>query len=173
MRGGRVVERVELATEPGGIVPRDADVLQAALQQFYEARIPPAEVHLPLDIEDADAIEAWLTGRAGRRVRIAVPQRGDKRALVELATRNAELWYRTRFNEITAAHFDALETLRATLGLPVIPRRIECFDISTIQGSETVAAMVVCEDGRMKKGEYRKFRIRGLGSAGSRIPDPG
>ncbi len=173
MRGGRVVERVELATEPGGIVPRDADVLQAALQQFYEARIPPAEIHLPLDIEDADAIEAWLTGRAGRRVRIAVPQRGDKRALVELATRNAELSYRTRFNEITAAHFDALETLRATLGLPVIPRRIECFDISTIQGSETVAAMVVCEDGRMKKGEYRKFRIRGLGSAdpASRIPD--
>src|SRR5688572_31978543 len=78
MRGGRVVERVELATEPGGIVPRDADVLQAALQQFYEARIPPAEIHLPLDIEDADAIEAWLTARAGRRVRIAVPQRGDK-----------------------------------------------------------------------------------------------
>jgi excinuclease ABC subunit C len=173
MRGGRVVERVELATEPGGIVPRDADVLQAALQQFYEARIPPAEIHLPLDIEDADAIEAWLTGRAGRRVRIAVPQRGDKRALVELATRNAELSYKTRFNEITAAHFDALETLRATLGLPVIPRRIECFDISTIQGSETVAAMVVCEDGRMKKGEYRKFRIRGLGSPdpASRIPD--
>jgi excinuclease ABC subunit C len=173
MRGGRVVERVELATEPGGIVPRDADVLQAALQQFYEARIPPAEIHLPLDIEDADALEAWLTGRAGRRVRIAVPQRGDKRALVELATRNAELSYKTRFNEITAAHFDALETLRATLGLPVIPRRIECFDISTIQGSETVAAMVVCEDGRMKKGEYRKFRIRGLGSPdpASRIPD--
>jgi excinuclease ABC subunit C len=173
MRGGRVVERVELATEPGGIVPRDADVLQAALQQFYEARIPPAEIHLPLDIEDADAIEAWLTGRAGRRVRIAVPQRGDKRALVELATRNAELSYKTRFNEITAAHFDALETLRATLGLPVIPRRIECFDISTIQGSETVASMVVCEDGRMKKGEYRKFRIRGLGSPdpASRIPD--
>jgi excinuclease ABC subunit C len=101
-----------------------------------------------------------------------VPRRGDKRALVELATRNAELSYRTRFNEITAAHFDALETLRATLGLPVIPRRIECFDISTIQGSETVAAMVVCEDGRMKKSEYRKFRIRGIGmDPRSRLPD--
>jgi excinuclease ABC subunit C len=160
MRGGRVVERVELATEPGAIVQRDAEVLQAALQQFYESRVPPADVHLPLEIEDADAIEAWLSERAGRRVHITVPQRGDKRALVELATRNAELSYRTRFNEITAAHFDALETLRATLGLPVIPRRIECFDISTIQGSETVAAMVVCEDGRMKKSEYRKFRIR-------------
>ncbi|HEY5618577.1 MAG TPA: excinuclease ABC subunit UvrC [Vicinamibacterales bacterium] len=174
MRGGRVVERVELATEPGGIAPRDADVLQAALQQFYEGRVPPAEVHLPLEIDDAEAIEAWLSDRAGRRVRIAVPQRGDKRALVELATRNAELSYRTRFNEITAAHFDALETLRVTLGLPAIPRRIECFDISTIQGSETVASMVVCEDGRMRKSEYRKFRIRGIrGIRGIRIPDPG
>ncbi len=90
-----------------------------------------------------------------------MPQRGDKRALVELATRNAELSYRTRFNEITAAHFEALETLRGVIGLPALPRRIECFDISTIQGSETVAAMVVCEDGRMKKSEYRKFRVRG------------
>jgi excinuclease ABC subunit C len=80
---------------------------------------------------------------------------------VELATRNAELSYRTQFNDIIAAHFDALETLRTTIGLPVLPRRIECFDISTIQGSETVASMVVCEDGRMKKSEYRKFRIRG------------
>ncbi len=162
MRGGRVVERVELATEPGGLVPRDADVLQAALQQFYEGRVPPAEINLPLEIEEAEAIEAWLSARAGRTVRIAVPRRGDKRALVELATRNAELSYRTRFNEITAAHFDALETLRASIGLPSIPRRIECFDISTIQGSETVASMVVCEDGRMRKGDYRKYRIKGL-----------
>jgi excinuclease ABC subunit C len=161
MRGGRIVERVELVTEPGALAPRDADVLQASLQQFYQERVPPAEVHLPLAIEDAEAIEAWLSNRGGRRVRLLVPQRGDKRSLVELATRNAELSYRTRFNEITAAHFDALETLRGLLGLPAVPRRIECFDISTIQGSETVAAMVVCEDGRMKKGEYRKFRIRG------------
>ena len=68
-----------------------------------------------------------------------MPKRGDRRALVELASRNAELAYRTRFNENTAAHFDALETLRGALELPAIPRRIECFDISTIQGSETVA----------------------------------
>ena len=184
MRGGRVVERVELATEPFGfaqdkpfgfaqgrpfdsaqgkpaVVDRDADVLEAALQQFYEMRTPPADIHLPVEIEDTETLEVWLSARAGRKVRIGVPQRGDKRALVELATRNAELSYRTRFNEITAAHFDALETLRGVLGLAAIPRRIECFDISTIQGSETVASMVVCEDGRMKKSEYRKFRIRG------------
>ena len=162
MRGGRVVERVELVTEPGGLATSDADVLQAALQQFYEERVPPAEISLPLGIEDADAIEAWLSARAGRKVRIAVPSRGDKRALVELATRNAELSYRTRFNEATAAHFDALERLRVSLGLPTLPRRIECFDNSTIQGSETVSAMVVCEDGRMKRSEYRKYRIRGV-----------
>jgi excinuclease ABC subunit C len=163
MRGGRVVERVELSTEPGAVAGGDADVLQAAVQQFYDLRVAPAEINLPVEIEDGDALEAWLSDRAGRRVRISVPQRGDKRSLVELATRNAELSYRTRFNEVTAAHFDALETLRAVIGLPSLPRRIECFDISTIQGSETVASMVVCEDGRMKKSEYRKFRVRGTG----------
>jgi excinuclease ABC subunit C len=161
MRGGRVVERVELATDPGALAGGDVDVLQAALGQFYELRVPPAEINLPLEIEDAEAMEEWLSARAGRRVRIVVPQRGDKRALVDLATRNAELAYRTRFNENIAAHFEALETLRAVLALAAIPRRIDCFDISTIQGSETVASMVVCEDGRMKKSEYKKFRIRG------------
>ena len=163
MRGGRVVERVELATDSGVLADGDVEVLQAALGQFYELRVPPAEINLPRDIEDAEAMEEFLSARAGRRVRILVPQRGDKRALVDLATRNAELAYRTRFNEITAAHFEALETLRAVLALPTMPRRIDCFDISTIQGSETVASMVVCEDGRMKKSEYKKFRVRGAG----------
>src|SRR6266850_4673860 len=172
MRGGRVVERMELATDPGGLAVRDADVLQAALQQFYEMRVPPGEIDLPVEIEDCEAMEGWLSEKAGRRVKILVPQRGDRRALVELASRNAELSYRTRFNENTAAHFDALETLRTVLELSAIPRRIECFDISTIQGSETVASMVVCEDGRMKKSEYRKFRIRGQSQPKTRIPNP-
>jgi excinuclease ABC subunit C len=168
MRGGKVVERVELGTDTGAVGPStllgasgDSDVLQAALAQFYELRVPPAEINLPAEIEDCEPMEEWLSARAGRRVKILVPQRGDKRALVELATRNAELAYRTRFNEITAANFDALETLRSVIGLPAVPRRIDCFDISTIQGSETVASMVVCEDGRMKKSEYKKFRVRG------------
>jgi excinuclease ABC subunit C len=164
VRGGRVVERVELGTDPGAITGGDADVLHAALMQFYDIRVPASEINLPAAIEDVEAMEELLSSRAGRKVRILVPQRGDKRALVELATRNAELSYRTRFNETTAAHFDALETLRSRLNLPAIPRRIDCFDISTIQGSETVAAMVVCEDGRMKKSEYRKFRVRGMRS---------
>src|SRR5262245_4802255 len=172
MRGGRVVERVELTTNPEAVARGDADVLQAGLQQFYELRVPPSEIHLPVAVEDAEAIEGWLAARAGRKVRLRVPQRGDKRALIDLATRNAELSYRTRFNEITAAHFEALETLRSVLDLPAVPRRIECFDISTIQGSETVASMVVCEDGRMRKGEYRKFRIRGASTPNAQRRTP-
>jgi excinuclease ABC subunit C len=167
IRGGRVVERVEMSTDPGAIAGTDSDVLYAALGQFYEVRTPPPEINLPLEIEDVEAMEAWLSRLGSRRVRILVPQRGEKRALVELATRNAELSYRTRFNDITASNFEALETLRAELALSAIPRRIECFDISTIQGSETVASMVVCEDGRMKRNEYRKFRMRGLRALGS------
>jgi excinuclease ABC subunit C len=170
MRGGRVVERVELITDTGVVTTGgEAEVLQAALAQFYDSRTPPPEINLPFEIEDCEATEDWLSTRAGRRVKILVPQRGDKRSLVELATRNAELSYRTRFNEIIAAHFDALETLRTVIGLPSLPRRIECFDISTIQGSETVASMVVCEDGRMKKSDYRKFRVKG--GNGVRLPD--
>ena len=161
VRGGRVVERVHLAIDPGAIASGEADVLQAAIAQFYEGRQVPPEINLPVEIEETEAVEQWLSARAGRRVHLLVPQRGDKRALVELATRNAELSYRTRFNEGTTAHFEALETLRAELKLNALPRRIDCFDISTIQGSETVASMVVCEDGRMKRNEYRKFRVRG------------
>ena len=139
-------------------------MLQAAVEQFYAEREAPPEIHLPVALPDADTelLEAWLRDRASRRVRIVVPKRGEKRGLLDLAARNAALAYQTRFNETVAAHYDALETLRAVLGLPSLPRRIECFDISTIQGAETVASMVVCEDGRMKRGEYRKFRIRGV-----------
>jgi len=165
MRGGRVVERVELVIEAGAL-GGDDEVMDAVLGQFYERRVPPPEIDLPIGVEDEEAVEQWLSARAGRRVRLLVPQRGDRRALVELATRNAELSYRTRHNEIIAAHFEALETLRAVLGLKALPRRIECFDISTIQGSETVASMVVCEDGRMKRSDYRKFRIRSVGEKG-------
>jgi excinuclease ABC subunit C len=169
VRGGKVVERVELVTDSADTAPagaetmREADVLQAAVEQFYTERDAPSEIHLPVALSDAetDVLQAWLTDRSARQVRLVVPKRGEKRGLLELAARNAQVAYQTRFNETVAANYDALETLRAVLSLPSIPRRIDCFDISTIQGSETVASMVVCEDGRMKRGEYRKFRIRG------------
>lgn len=201
MRKGRVVERTELVTDaglagipvsaplptppsaaqqPGAVADlTECDVLQAGLQQFYAERPAPPEIHVPVPFPDADTelLERWLSAGAGRRVHIVVPRRGEKRGLLELAARNAEVAYQARFNENVAANYDALETLRVVLELPSVPRRIECFDISTIQGSETVASMVVCEDGRMKKGEYRKFRIRGAGatsmggSDGARILD--
>ena len=177
VRHGKVVERVELATShaaergmedgrrvaDGGVAGTETEVLQAALEQFYSERAAPPEIHLPFDLPAAEVetLEAWLTDKSDHRVRVIVPRRGEKRGLLDLAARNAQVAYQTRFNETVAAHYDALETLRVVLNLPAIPRRIECFDISTIQGSETVASMVVCEDGRMKRAEYRKFRIRG------------
>jgi excinuclease ABC subunit C len=161
VRRGRVVDRVELVTEAGTApMGSESDVLTAALSQFYETVPAPPEIVLPIDVEEADALETWLGERAGRKVRVVVPRRGDKKSLLELATRNAGIAYDSRFNAETLGNYQALETLAALLRLPALPRRIDCFDISTIQGSDTVASMVVCEDGRMKKGEYRKFRIR-------------
>jgi excinuclease ABC subunit C len=155
-----VVDRVELVTEAGeGPLTREADVIAAAIPQFYAEATPPAEVHVPLLPEDSDALEIWLGERAKRKVRIAVPQRGEKRGLLDLATRNASLTYDARFNADTLANLGALERLQAVLALPTLPRRIECFDISNIQGAETVASLVVCEDGRMKKSQYRKFKV--------------
>jgi excinuclease ABC subunit C len=173
VRRGRVVERIELGSESAIVGFREGEVVAAALQQFYELRAPPPDIHVPVQPDEREALENWLSDRAGRRVHILVPQRGDKRGLVDLANRNAALVYQSRFTEPSAARCDALATLQDVLGLPALPRRIECFDISTIQGSETVASMVVCEDGRMRRGEYRTYRIKGdwgLVASGSRRP---
>ena len=163
MRGGRVVERIELAAGAGGAADHgEAEVVRAALQQFYTDRAVPPEIHLPvaLDRDEDGALARWLETRAGRRVRLHVPRRGDSRGLLELAARNAGLAYEARYGEEAQAHGEALDELRAVLGLPARPRRVECFDISTIQGAESVASMVVCEDGSMRRSEYRKYRIR-------------
>jgi excinuclease ABC subunit C len=172
VRGGRVVERVELGAGASIAGTSDAEVVDAALQQFYELRGAPPEVHVPAAPDTLEALEAWLSARAGHRVRIVAPQRGDKRALVELANRNAALAYQARFAQ-GAANVETLAALRAALALPAVPRRIECFDVSTIQGRETVASLVVCVDGRMERSEYRKFRIRGAHArkAGEPAPD--
>src|SRR5258706_10875203 len=168
VRSGRVVERVELGTDEAIAGSREGEVLAAAIQQFYELRGAPPEIHAPVEPDEREALESFLGSRAGRRVRIVVPQRGDKRSMVDLASRNAGIAYQTRFNQTKAAQYDALETLQHVLALPALPRRIECFDISTIQGSETVASMVVCDEGRMRRSEYRKFRIRGDSGLGIR-----
>jgi excinuclease ABC subunit C len=188
VRRGRVVDRVELladerdraAESPAAAAASaslDADlvgVLTTALQQFYAERPAPAEVHLPVDLDadDRDAIEEWLSGQAGRRVRLAVPRRGDKRNLLDLAMRNAAVAYQSHFADGATSAFEALDTLRLVLGLPGLPKRIECFDISTLQGRETVASMVVAVEGRMRRGEYRKFRIRGTHMAAATADAP-
>lgn len=162
MRGGRVIERVELAADlPAGAGPPERETVQAAVQQFYEARTAPPEVHLPVEIDEPEALACWLSERAGRKVRITVPKRGEKRGLLDLATRNAALAYRSRYSDEARAGAAALDELRRALKLPAAPRRIECFDVSTLQGAETVGSMVVCEDGRAVRKEYRKYRVRG------------
>jgi len=166
MRRGRIADRVELVTErepqwleAGG--PSEAELVAIGLQQFYADRQPPSEVHTPIDLpaEEREALETWLSARADRRVRIVAPKRGDRRGLLDLATRNAAIAYQSHFADGAPA-YDALETLRALLALPALPRRIECFDISTLQGAETVASMVVMVDGRLRKSDYRKYRVR-------------
>ena len=155
----------------------DGEVLEAALQQFYEMRTAPPEVHVPAEPDEREALEsvavrARRPPRAGSSCRSAASKRG----LVELAKRNAALAYQTRFNPATTAQYDALETLQAVLALPALPRRIECFDISTIQGSETVASMVVCEDGRMRRGGIPQVPASGAtageSTAGARTTSP-
>ena len=177
VRSGRVVERVELGTEEEregfsrAIAATSDGEGCGGTWRYVRIRLlrgAPPEIHAPAEPDEREAIEEYLSARAGRRVKILVPQRGEKRGFVDLANRNAALAYQTRFNQARAAQYDALETLQHVLSLPTLPRRIECFDISTIQGSETVASMVVCEDGRMRRSDYRKYRIRGVGRS---VPD--
>ena len=162
VRSGRVVERVELGTEEAIVgAQRRARCSKrrssSSTSCAARRRKSTCRPNRPIAMRS----RRGCRDRVGRKVRIVVPQRGDKRGLVDLANRNAALAYQTRFNQAQTAQYDALETLQHVLALPALPRRIECFDISTIQGSETVASMVVCEDGRMRRSEYRKFRIQG------------
>ncbi len=182
VRGGRVIERVEFVWEGAQSAQgaqgaqgaeSEAEVIESAIQQFYAEQEPPPEIHVPVALTETELLEDWLAQRADRKVRIIVPQRGTKKGMMELAARNAALGYRTRFDTNATANYKALESLQAVLRLPKLPRRIDCFDISTIQGAETVASMVVCEEGRMRPSEYRKFKIKkDLASPKPKAPSP-
>ena len=126
VRRGRVVERVTLFSDAHEVAGGAEAVVAAALQQFYEEQAPPREVYVPAAIDDADVMEEWLSARAGRKVRIVVPQRGDRRRLVELATRNAELSYRARHEHGGLAEAAALAQLQQALQLPgrAAPHRV-------------------------------------------------
>jgi excinuclease ABC subunit C len=174
VRNGRVVERIELvADEVAMATEQESDIVQTAVQQFYSVHEVPAEVHVPVDVNlhDREAIETFLTSRAGRRVKVFQPKRGGKRGLLDLAIRNAELSYGSRYSEETSVDLAALEELQTVLALPILPHRVECFDISTIQGRDTVGSMVVCDDGRMRRSEYRKYRVRGLEFVEQKLSD--
>src|SRR5271169_5019162 len=166
MRGGRVLDRREFFWED---LPESTDGFQpgeffsALLKQVYiDQQYVPRTVYAPVDFEDRTTLEELLAEKRQRRVEILVPQRGDKRSLIDLAARNAKQSYQQRFRVMKPATKAIQEALRDALTLPALPRRIECFDISHIQGAETVASMVVWEDGKMKKSDYRKFIIRSV-----------
>jgi excinuclease ABC subunit C len=186
MRGGKIVDRreffwedlPEFPTEPAsdpvddsaieaggkGAGERSFDAptfFSALLKQLYiDQQYVPRTVYIPVDFADRDTLAALLNERVAHKVDLLVPQRGEKRSLVDLAGQNAKQSYDQRFRVLQPSMKAIQEALQDALTLPDLPRRIECFDISHIQGSETVASMVVWEDGAMKKADYRKFQIK-------------
>ena len=142
----------------------DDEVLSSFLLQYYaRATSVPTQVLVPCPLPDAADLEAFLAARRGGPSRLAVPQRGEKRELMALATRNAgETLAReqARWMADEGKTLVALEELAEALGLPGPPLRIECYDISNVQGSDSVGSMVVFEDGKPRTGEYRRFKIR-------------
>src|SRR5271170_4424586 len=161
LRGGRVVDRREFYWEnldefdPQEFVP-------SLLKQLYlEADYLPKAIHVPIDFEDRELLEETLAERAQHKVEIFTPQRGNKRSFLDLVESNAKHSFEQRFRVMKPSSKAIGEALQNALNLPEEPRRIESFDISHIQGTDTVASMVVWENGRMKKSDYRKFIIRG------------
>ncbi|MFL6219543.1 MAG: excinuclease ABC subunit UvrC, partial [Actinomycetes bacterium] len=167
VRGGRVrgqrgwvAEKTDDA-DLGGLVER-------FLQQLYAGESPdavPREILVPALPDDVEALEAWLSGLRGSRVGIRVPQRGDKKTLQETVARNAKqtmALHKTRRASDLTTRNQAIEDLQTALGLPEAPLRIECYDISNLQGSQAVGSMVVFEDGLPRKSEYRRFEIRSV-----------
>ena len=122
--------------------------------------MPPPEILLSVDVPEAELTVEWLTGRRGGRVELVAPQRGRKRELVAMAEENAALALQSHLLSRGNRTQAVLDELQRALGLPEPPHRIEAFDVSTFQGGETVASMVVWKDGEMAKDEYKRYRIR-------------
>ena len=166
IRGGKMIGREHFLLR-GSEEESDADILRAFLEQYYnQATFVPREVLLPCAIDAAAqaTIEAWLAARkGGGKVALLTPQRGTKHDIVQMATGNAAKFLadeETRRSLLDEQTLGAVEELGRYLGLKHPPRRMECFDISHNQGQETVASMVVFEDGAPKKSDYRRFKIR-------------
>lgn len=156
IRRGKLIGRENFLLDTGA-AEDEAEVLTAFVKQYYaQASALPPQILLPCEIEDHQAIARWLSERAGRAVLLKLPQRGPKRQLLAVATRNAELALREQLTE----QADPLSELQRRLQLEHRPALIEGFDISNIQGSEAVASMVVFQEGRPEKSAYRRFRIK-------------
>jgi excinuclease ABC subunit C len=163
MRGGQVLDRRELFWEGVGDISAELLLSQVVPQIYDRTTFIPKEIHLPAPIEGEEALLAWLSERKGEKVYLRMPSRGAKAERVALARHNAEMAHRRRFRgEQVPPGAGALER-HLTLLEP--PRRIEGFDISHFQGGETVASLVVWEEGKMRKSDYRTFNIRGLDQA--------
>ena len=161
LRGGRVVDRRDFYWEDLDAFD-PAEFLPSLLKQLYlDAAYVPRNIHVPMGFEEREVLENFLSERAGHRVEIQLPQRGKKHAFLDLVEENARHSFMQRFRVLKPTAKAVAEALESTLGLPETPKRIESFDISHIQGSDTVASMVVWENGKMKKSDYRKFIIRG------------
>jgi excinuclease ABC subunit C len=160
LRNGQIVDRREFFWEDQETFDQP-EFFSALLQQLYlDAQYVPAEIHVPVDFEDRIALEELLTEKRQRKVEIRTPQRGQKKQLMDLVQTNARHSFDARFKVLKPSSKAIQEALQDALNLPNAPSRIECFDISHIQGTDKVASMVVWEDGRMKKADYRKFIIK-------------
>lgn len=177
MRGGKIVDRREFFWEDlPELFELDEDsdhrskeptpfesgaFFSALLKQLYiDQQYVPRTIYVPVDFADRSALADLLSQQTGHKIDLSVPQRGEKRSLVDLAGQNAKQGFDQRFRVMQPSQKAIQEALQDALVLPELPRRIECFDISHIQGTETVASLVVWEDGAMKKSDYRKFQIK-------------
>ena len=163
MREGKVVGKREFYWEDLAEPFDPATFIGEPLKQYYTSGdYAPGEIYVPVDFEDRELLEEFLASRRGRRVHITSPRRGVKRDLIDLVEKNARLNFDQRFRAQRPDMSKVLQELQEVLELPEVPDRIESFDISNIQGAENVASMVVCEDGVMKKSDYRKFKVRSV-----------
>lgn len=172
LRGGRVVDRREFYWEDLDEFDPQEFVPSLLKQLYLEAGYLPKAIHVPIDFEDRGLLEETLAERAGHKVEIFTPQRGNKRSFLDLVESNAKHSFEQRFRVLKPSSKAIGEALQNALNLAEEPKRIESFDISHIQGTDTVASMVVWESGRMKKSDYRKFIIRGVEGHGGDSNNP-
>jgi excinuclease ABC subunit C len=160
LRNGQIVDRRELFWEDQMEFDQPQFFSSLLKQIYLDQQFIPAEIHVPVDFEDREALEEFLSEKRNRRVEIRTPQRGQKKHLLDLVQTNAKHSFDARFRVLKPSAKAIQDALQDALNLPDAPSRIECFDISHIQGTDKVASMVVWEDGKMKKADYRKFIIR-------------